>query len=111
MSFNFEIISPQKIVYNQEIELVILPGVEGDFGVLKNHTPFLTYLRLGLIYIYKDKKIIQSFLVNGGIAEVSNNKCVLLTEDIVDTKEFKAEDINDNLYKVKSKVVSKPYYN
>ena len=65
MNLNLEIISPQEIFYNQEVDLVIFPGIEGDFGILKSHMPLLTYLRLGIIYVYKQKKIINSFLVNG----------------------------------------------
>ena len=44
--FKLEIISPNQIVFEKEIDLVIFPGREGDFGVLKNHTPFLK--RLGI---------------------------------------------------------------
>ncbi len=110
MSFNLEIISPQQIVLNQDVDLVIFPGVEGDFGILKNHMPFLTYLRLGLLYIYKDKKLIQSFIINGGIVEISDNKCSLLTEDITDSKDFKIKDKEDRIERLKSKLVSKFYY-
>ena len=111
MSLNLEIISPQEIFYNEEVDLVIFPGIEGDFGILKNHMPFLTYLRMGIIYLYKEKKLIKSFLVNGGIVEVSNNLCTLLTEDIIDTKNYKPNDANENLSKLKSKLVNNFYYN
>ena len=101
MTLNFEIISPQNIFY-QDVDLVILPGIEGDFGVLKNHMPFLTYLRLGLVYVYKHKKLINSFIVNGGIVEVLDNKCTLLTEDILETKDFKVQS-DSNIEKLKIK--------
>ena len=93
MSFNLEIISPQQTIFNDDIELCILPGIEGDFGILKNHMPFLTTLRIGIAYIYKNKKIIETFLVNGGIVEVSNNKCTLLSEDIVKTPTTKIKKL------------------
>jgi F-type H+-transporting ATPase subunit epsilon len=110
MSLHLEIISPQEILYNEEVDLVIFPGIEGDFGILKKHMPLLTYLRMGIIYLYKEKKLINSFLVNGGIVEVSKDSCTLLTEDIVDTKNYKPDDINENVTKLKSKLVSKFYY-
>ena len=84
MSFNLQIISPEKTLFDESIEMVIIPGTEGDLGVLSNHMPLITSLRLGNIYIYKDKKIIKKFLVNGGILEVIENRCTLLTEDISD---------------------------
>ncbi|MAI76066.1 MAG: ATP synthase F1 subunit epsilon [Pelagibacteraceae bacterium TMED65] len=110
MSFKLEIITPDQIAYNEEIDLVIMPGIEGDFGVLRNHMPFLTYLRIGQVYIYKSKKVIETFLVNTGIVEVTANNCILLTEDIVRSKDFKISDEYNDLDKLKSDVISKSYY-
>ncbi|MAI28936.1 MAG: ATP synthase F1 subunit epsilon [Pelagibacteraceae bacterium TMED124] len=110
MSFNLEIISPQQTVFNDEIDLCILPGIEGDFGILKNHMPFLTTLRIGVAYIFKNKKIIETFLVNGGIVEVSKNKCTLLSEDVVKTSEYKVEKTDDKIEIEKAKVSKKLYY-
>ena len=61
MSFNLQIISPEKSVFDEEIEMVIIPGTEGDIGVLSNHMPLITSLRLGNIYIYRNKKIIYFY--------------------------------------------------
>ena len=109
MSFNLQIISPEKSVFNEDIEMVIIPGKEGDIGVLSNHMPLITSLRLGNIYVYKDKKIIKRFLVNGGILEVFENKCTLLTEDISDSEsEFVKHD--DNLSKKKLAIASQNFY-
>ena len=110
MSFNLEIISPQEIILNQDVDLVIFPGVEGDFGILKNHTPFLTYLRVGLVYIYNKNSLEKSFLVNGGIVEVLKEKCTLLTEEIVNSKNYKKKDTDDKLEQLKFKIVNKPFY-
>ena len=110
MSFSLEIISPQQTVFNDEIELCILPGIEGDFGILKNHMPFLTTLRIGIAYIYKNKNIIETFLVNGGIVEVSNNKCTLLSEDVVKTSDYKDQKTDDKIEIEKLRVSKKFYY-
>ena len=59
MSFYLQIISPEKSVFDEEIEMVIIPGTEGDIGVLSNHMPLITSLRLGNIYVYRNKKIIN----------------------------------------------------
>tara|TARA_B100000683_G_scaffold107092_1_gene105370 strand:+ start:865 stop:1200 length:336 start_codon:yes stop_codon:yes gene_type:complete len=110
MSFNLEIISPQQTIFNDDIDLCILPGVEGDFGILKNHMPFLTTLRIGIAYIYKNKKIIETFLVNGGIVEVSKNKCTLLSEDIVKTSDYRDEKTDSEIEIQKIKVTKKLFY-
>ena len=110
MSFNLEIISPQKIFFNDEIDLCILPGVEGDFGILTNHMPFLTTLRIGVAYVYKNKKLVETFLINGGVVEVHENKCTLLTEDIIKSGDFRKEDNDSEVEKEKIKVLEKLYY-
>ena len=86
MSFNFQIISPEKSVFNEEIEMVIVPGTEGDIGILSNHMPLITSLRLGNIYIYRDKKIIKKLFSKWRYTEVFENRCTLLTEDISDSE-------------------------
>jgi F-type H+-transporting ATPase subunit epsilon len=109
MSFNLQIISPDKSVFDEEIEMVIIPGTEGDIGVLSNHMPLITSLRLGNIYIYKNKKIIKKFLVNGGIIEVLENRCTLLTEDISDS-ESEIIGNDDELSKRKKEIALKQFY-
>ena len=116
--FKLEIISPNEIVFEKEIDLVILPGSEGDLGILKDHMPFLTSLRVGIVYIYLEKKMIETFLVTGGIVEVSQNRCSLLTEEIINTdslssKNERAESSNKdeiNLKRLKEKALEKFYY-
>ena len=116
--FKLEIISPNEIVFEKEIDLVILPGIEGDFGILKDHMPFLTSLRVGIVYIYLEKTMIETFLVTGGIVEVSQNRCSLLTEEIINTdslssKNESAESSNKdeiNLKRLKDKALEKLYY-
>ena len=116
--FKLEIISPNEIVFEKEIDLVILPGSEGDFGILKDHMPFLTSLRVGIVYIYLEKKIIETFLVTGGIVEVSQNRCSLLTEEVINTNSVSStnkteESSNEdevNLNSLKNKALEKLYY-
>ena len=110
MSFKLEIISPQNKVFDDDVDLCIMPGIEGDFGILKNHMPFLTTLRLGIAYIYKKKKLVETFLVNGGVVEVSKNQCTLLTEDILKSRDFKMNNKDDLVEVKKKKLVENLYY-
>ena len=112
MSFNLQIISPEKTLFDESIEMVIIPGTEGDLGVLSNHMPLITSLRLGNIYIYKDNKVIKKFLVNGGILEVIENRCTLLTEDISDLESevVNKDDNDDHLAQKKTKIASQQFY-
>ena len=112
MSFNLQIISPEKTLFDESIEMVIIPGTEGDLGVLSNHMPLITSLRLGNIYIYKDNKVIKKFLVNGGILEVIDNRCTLLTEDISDLESevVNNDEKDDQLAQKKSEIASQQFY-
>ena len=116
--FKLEIISPNEIVFEKDVDLVIFPGSEGDIGILKDHMPFLTSLRVGIVYIYLEKKMIETFLVTGGIVEVSQNRCSLLTEEVINTNSVsstnKTEESSNknevNLESLKNKALEKLYY-
>ena len=114
-----EIVSPKKIIFSEDVDFIILPGEEGDFGVLDKHSPIISNLRLGLIYIYKDHKLIKSFFVESGICEITDNKCIILTEKAQDSEKIdlntpsninEDSEISENTI-VKKKVLENKYYN
>ncbi|MBU0463636.1 MAG: F0F1 ATP synthase subunit epsilon [Proteobacteria bacterium] len=75
-----EVVTPQKAIVSEEVEIVIAPGSEGEFGVLKGHTTFLTSLKIGTLR-YKDAKGKERYLfINGGFAEVLPDKVTILAE-------------------------------
>lgn len=75
-----EVVTPQSAVVSEEVEMVVAPGSEGEFGVLKGHTTFLTSLNMGPLR-YKDNSDKERYLfVNGGFAEVLPDKVTILAE-------------------------------
>ena len=72
-----KIITPNKIIFSEETDLFIIPALEGDIGVLDYHSPLITALRPGIVYIYQKKSIAKTFFLNDGIFEFSNNKGIL----------------------------------
>jgi F-type H+-transporting ATPase subunit epsilon len=75
-----EVVTPQKAIVSEEVEIVVAPGSEGEFGALKGHTTFLTSLKMGTLR-YKDANGKERFLfLNGGFAEVLPNKVTILAE-------------------------------
>ncbi len=75
-----EVVTPQKAVVSEEIEIVVAPGSEGEFGALKGHTTFLSSLKTGSLR-YKDAAGKEHFLfINGGFAEVLPDKVTILAE-------------------------------
>jgi F-type H+-transporting ATPase subunit epsilon len=79
-SLFLEVVTPQKAVISEEAQIVVAPGSEGEFGVLKNHTTFLTSLKVGCLR-YKDATGKERFVfINQGFAEVLPDKVTVLAE-------------------------------
>lgn len=75
-----EVVTPQKAIVSEEVEIVVAPGSEGEFGALKGHTTFLTSLKIGTLR-YKDAAGKERLLfINGGFAEVLPDKVTILAE-------------------------------
>ena len=82
-TFQFDLVSPEKLLFSGEVEQVDLPGVEGDFGVLAGHAPFVTTLRPGIMTV-RGPQGEQKIVVLGGFAEVSVTGLTVLA-DLADT--------------------------
>jgi F-type H+-transporting ATPase subunit epsilon len=78
-TLHFELVSPEKLVFSGEVEQVDLPGVEGDFGVLAGHAPFVTTLRPGILTVHGAGGE-QKIVVLGGFAEVSAGGLTVLAD-------------------------------
>jgi F-type H+-transporting ATPase subunit epsilon len=87
----FELVSPAKLLLSEDVEMVVVPGGEGDFGVLPGHTPMLTTVRPGIIDIYENDKITKRIFVEGGFAEVSETRCAVLAEEAIALDELKRD--------------------
>ena len=74
----FELVTPQGIVYaDDEVDMVVAPGADGELGVLPNHTPLLAALGIGELRVRKGAEE-ESFAVHGGYLEVSGNKAIVM---------------------------------
>lgn len=89
-NLNLEIVSPVKMVYNDVIDSVTVPGTNGSFQVLKNHAPLISTFTLGKIKIRKGQETIV-YSTSGGVFEVKNNKAVVLAESIESVEEIDLE--------------------
>ncbi len=77
-----EIITPDKKIYEGEIDLIQVPGSKGSFEVLKNHAPIISTLDKGKIKIMDQKGAEIFFDVDGGVIEVKNNEIIVLAESV-----------------------------
>ena len=80
---SFDLVSPENLLFNDEVGMIIVPGKDGDIGVLSGHSKLLSSLRPGLVMLYgEDKNLLKSFFVSWGFVEVNPEKCILLAEDV-----------------------------
>ena len=105
-NFKIEIISPEKIVFADNIKMATLPSYEGDMSILKNHISIITFLRPGIVKLEKQDGSSEEFFVEDGTVEFFNNTLVLLSSSAVDTKNLSKEFL-DNLSKDTENKLSK----
>jgi len=77
----FELVSPEKLLVSQPVDMVVVPGSEGDFGVLPGHSPVIATLRPGVIAVYEGDRVVDRMFVAGGFAEVTETRCTVLAEE------------------------------
>jgi F-type H+-transporting ATPase subunit epsilon len=82
---NVELVTPEAIAYAADVEMVVVPGMEGDIGVLAGHAPLISSLRPGVIDIYESGAAIskQIFVIEG-FAEVTQARCTILARNAID---------------------------
>jgi len=85
-----EVVTPSGAVVNEDVDIVNAPGYGGDFGVLANHAPFLSTIKIGVLS-YETGKKREHLMVSGGFCEVSNNKITFLVESAEFGKQIDVE--------------------
>ena len=76
---NLEVVTPKGAIVSEEVDIVTAPGFAGEFGVLANHAPFLSTIKVGTLHYKKDGNEME-LMISGGFCEVSNNKITFLVE-------------------------------
>ena len=80
---SFDLVSPENLIFNDEVGMIIVPGKDGDIGVLPGHSKLISSLRSGRVMVYgENKDLLKSFFVSGGFAEVNPEKCIVLAESV-----------------------------
>ena len=81
---NFSLVSPEREVFSGLVDQVDAPGVEGDFGVLADHAPFMTVLREGEVHVLDGGSVVHIFEIKGGFADVTPQGLTILAEHAVE---------------------------
>lgn len=77
----FELVSPERLLVAQDVDMVVVPGEEGDFGVLPGHALFMSSMRSGVVEVHDGGTVTSRVFVAGGFAEVTPKRCTVLAEE------------------------------
>ncbi|MBM3545668.1 MAG: F0F1 ATP synthase subunit epsilon [Alphaproteobacteria bacterium] len=105
----FELVTPEKLVFSERAEMVVVPGTEGLFAAMPRHAPFISTLKPGVLEVYEGGKVKQRIFVAGGFAEVTPERLTVLAEEAMPVAdidrgqvEAKLKDLKDDLAAAKS---------
>ncbi|MBL8644146.1 MAG: F0F1 ATP synthase subunit epsilon [Rhodospirillaceae bacterium] len=87
-TLQLELVSPERLLLSEPVEMVTVPGTDGYFGVLPKHAPVISTLRPGLIEVYKDGSVTQQYFVAGGFAEVNASGVTVLVDEALPVAEI-----------------------
>jgi F-type H+-transporting ATPase subunit epsilon len=96
----FTLVSPEQLIFSQPVDMVVIPGEKGDFGVLPHHAALIAVLRAGLVHIYEQNNIIQQIFISGGFANVNEQGCTVLSEECILLEDLQKQDLESQLAEI-----------
>ncbi|MFC3712765.1 F0F1 ATP synthase subunit epsilon [Sphingoaurantiacus capsulatus] len=94
----FDLVSPERALRSEAVHMVVVPGTEGDFGVLAGHAPFMSTIRPGAIQVFAEAGSAPArIFIDGGFAEVNERGLTILAEAAVPVEELQPEAIARDL--------------
>ena len=102
----FELVSPEKLLLSEDVEMVVVPGGEGNFGVLPGHALFISTVRPGVIDVYEGNKVSERIFVSGGFAEVTPERCTVLADEAMPVSSLDRTQIDESLKAAEAEIAS-----
>jgi F-type H+-transporting ATPase subunit epsilon len=95
--FDFELVSPERLLISEPVDMAVIPGSEGDLGVLAGHALTITTLRPGIIDIYQGEQVVNRLFVGGGFAEVTDSRCTVLADEAAPVADIDAAAVSGQI--------------
>ncbi len=104
----FELVSPEKKLMSEGVIMAVIPGTEGDFGVLSGHMPLIANVRTGVVEIYRENmtQVSERVFISGGFADVSVEQCTLLAEQAINVNDIDKADVDTQIAKIETNIQS-----
>ncbi len=97
-TFRFELVSPERLLKDTTAGMVIVPGMDGDFGVLPGHSPMMSSIRPGIVEIHENEgSEVERIFVKGGLAQVTPTGLTILAEEVIQLSDVDLSDLADNI--------------
>lgn len=105
-TFKFELVSPERILASEEVSMVVVPGGDGDFGVLAEHAPLVSSIRPGVVAVYMPSGEVKKIFVSGGFADVTGKLCSVLAEEAVNVNDIDRNMAEQSLKDLRDELVN-----
>jgi F-type H+-transporting ATPase subunit epsilon len=96
-TFQFELVSPEKVLFSGQVEQVVVPGMEGEFTVLPGHAPYTTALRPGIAFVVENKSNSIRIVIKGGFADVNEKGLTILADGGAPIEDVTIESITQEI--------------
>jgi F-type H+-transporting ATPase subunit epsilon len=103
---NFELVTPERIVLSEMVDMVVVPGSEGNFGVLPGHSLLVSTIRPGTVDVYQGNTVVRRIFIAGGFAEVTPERCTVLATEAVPAGELDRGAIQSELQVIEGNLPS-----
>jgi F-type H+-transporting ATPase subunit epsilon len=94
---HFDLVSPEQLLLSEEVDMVTVPGADGDFGVLAGHAPVISTIRPGFIEVKGATEGPSRIFVRGGFAEVTSKGLTVLAEEAIPEEDLNAADLDQQI--------------
>ena len=97
MPIDVEIVSPEKRLLQRAVDMVVMPGSEGDLAAMPDHAPMIVLLRGGTVSLHEGNNVTDRFFVAGGFAEITPDRCTILADRATPLSELSRSDAQSKL--------------
>ena len=102
--FELELVSPERLLLSEPVDMAVIPGSEGDFGVLAGHSLLISTLRPGIIEVFQGETVTHRLFVGGGFAEVTDTRCTVLADQAVPVSEIVAANVQAEIEQLQREI-------
>ena len=99
---NLEVVTPSMVLFSEPVEMVVVPGSDGQIGALPRHSKVMSTLNRGVVDIYNDNKVTSRIMIDGGIAEINETSVIILAERAEKLDKANKQNLEEQLLTFKS---------